>query len=118
MKVRLKIQIKSEDNYINFDTNGILNDKTNILTYSEDKKTKVKLFFDKDKLVRENDEFIMTFCFIENKITTISMYMKELNQQINMDINTLKIIKKDKFYKVIYTIEDSTKNEYILELEK
>lgn len=118
MKVSLKIQIKSEDNYINFNTKGILNDKTNILTYSEDKNTKVKLFFDKNELVRENDKFVMNFCFLENEISVMSMYMKELNQVISMNINTLEIIKKDNFYKVIYIVEDSTKNEYILELEK
>ena len=118
MKANLKIQIKSDDNYTNFNIKGILNDKSNILTYSEDKNTKVKLFFDKDELIRENDEFIMKFCFLENEITTMSIYMKRLNQEINMNINTLEITKKHNFYKVIYIIEDSTKNEYILELEK
>lgn len=118
MKVSLKIQIKSDDNCANFSIKGILNDKTNILTYSEDKNTKVKLFFDKDELIRENDEFIMKLCFLENEITTMSIYMKTLNQEINMNINTLEIIKKHNFYRVVYVIEDSTKNEYILELEK
>lgn len=118
MKVSLKVEIKSEDNYTKLNTNGILNEKLNILTYGEEKNTKVKLYLDKDELVRENAEFIMKLSFIKGKTTNINIYMKDIKQEINMQLKTLEIIKNSMFYKVIYIVEGSTENQYIVELKK
>ena len=118
MKVSLKVKVESADNCIKLNTKGILNEKTNILTYSEEKNTKVRLNFDKNELIRENEEIIMNLCFVPGKKTSAKIYMKEMHQEIFLELKTIEIVKKSSFYKVIYQIEGTHINEYSLELEK
>ena len=118
MKVNLNIKHKFANDCISFNTKGILDEKDNILIYSEEKNTKVKFFLSENILLRETDEMIMELNFINDKITTSKIYLKKLRQEMFLKIKTLKIICEDNIYKIVYQIENDSPIEYQVQLIK
>lgn len=93
-KVEIHSKLINRDGEFIFDGLGILKD--DYLTYI-DNGVSVKIKFDKEKIIiiRETSEYIITLEFRNEMVTKGNYYIKELNNNINIDINTRQLnIKK------------------------
>lgn len=79
-----------------------------IISYQEDSKTDVYLDINKNELIRENEQMLMKYIFDENRRTKGLINIKDINKELEVEIETLKLNKKDNYYYVEYKIEDNT----------
>ena len=84
-----------------------------IISYKESDNTCVYIDITKDELIRENDNLFMKYGFIENRRSYGSLHIKDLNKEVEIEIDTKKIIKENNKYYVEYKIDD---NEFVYEL--
>jgi hypothetical protein len=111
-KIKIKTLIKSNNEENEEITWATLIE--NVISYQE--KTGTFSYFDIDKyeLIRENDQVFMKCLFVENKKTNGIITVKDINQDLEIEINTKKIIKEDNKYHIEYQIEDDF---FIYEIE-
>ena len=84
-----------------------------IISYQEENKTDVYLDINKNELIRENEQILMKYIFDENRRSKGTINIKDINRNLEIDIETLLLNKKDNYYYVEYKIEE---NKFIYEL--
>lgn len=111
-KIKIKTKIISNDQKITENVIGSI--ESGIISYQENNNTYVYLDVKRDELIRENIEMNMKYIFDKQKITKAKIFIKGLNQELELDIKTLKIDKNENKYKVEYIIE---KDKFTYEIE-
>ncbi len=104
-KVNIRITIINDEENRQEEVRGILQDNT--LKYKENDGTTVIYDYLKNSLSRENDELKMTYYFENNKKKTGTIFIKDIEKKIEIDIETKKIIKNKNNIEIKYKIEDN-----------
>lgn len=108
---KIKVIITTEEEKIQENVVGsFIND---IISYQENNNTYVYLDINKNELIRENDQMLMKYVFNENRRSKGIINIKDINKDLELEIETKKLIKKDNYYYVEYKIEE---NKFIYEL--
>lgn len=105
-KLNIKAIIELTDEKLVEETSATI--EKGIITYQENNGTYVYLDINRHELVRENNDMLMKYVFIENEETKGKIFVKELNQEIELEIKTTKIEKEDDKYKVEYIVGNDT----------
>lgn len=111
-KIKVLVHIKNSEEEKTQETNAILQDNT--IKYKEDETSLVIYNYKENKLIRETNELRMTYQFEEGKTTTGNITLKDLNKEINIEIYTKKIIKKENNIEIEFEIE---KNLFLYRIE-
>ncbi len=111
-KVQILVHIKNNDQEENLELNAILQD--DVIKYKENETTTLSYNYEQSKLTRETDELRITYFFDENKNTIGTIYIKEMNREIKVNITTKKIIKEGNNIKIEFIIEN---NRFLYEIE-
>lgn len=104
-KIKIKAIITLTDQKITENVIGSI--ESGIISYQENNNTYVYLDTNKDELIRENNEITLKYIFDESKTTKGNIMVKELNQELALDIKTNKIEKENNRYKVEYEVENN-----------
>jgi len=116
-KVKIKVQLKTEEINDSYETAGIINRKTSTITYFEKNNTKVVFNYKNNTLTRSNNELNMEYTFDIENTTYGLIKVKELKQKLEIPIKTNKLSINDKNIKVEYIIENE-KYMYYLEVKE
>ena len=113
------LEVKIENNYEKqkYNVRGIINKKTNTLTYN-DGKSKNKYYYDENVLERENDKIKMNLMFKANEETNSMFYDKKKNIKIYLKISTTKIEIVNHNIYIEYTLEKENGFKYKIEVLK
>ena len=87
------------------------------LFYKEEDKTITTFNYEENILVRENDVMRLEYKFDLKEKTVNSIYIKELNSTVNVEITTKKIEKNENYIEIVYEIEETVFS-YKIEKEK
>ena len=101
-KVLVSCIIKQNEKIIKSEQLGILN-KGVLQFITSYQKTKYNLNFDKDELIRDNEQFKMVYSFDKKKESYY--YLKEINKKLIIPLEIKKIKKTSMSYLVEYVIE-------------
>ena len=93
-----------------------IDENVDILTYTENNTTLVTLDRKNHRLIRENNEMLMDFRFDKEIVTKSSLYLKSLNNTLDMYIKTNEIKIAPNMYYVDYEILDNDKIIYKVEI--
>ncbi len=110
-KVLLDITIKNSDDIINFESEGILDEKNNILIYDQDK-VKNTLYLNDDVLEREGRDSIIKLSFNEKNEEASSIFLKDTDIILKLEVSVLNVEKKQGNYRVYYIVENKERIEY------
>lgn len=111
-KIKIKSIIKTEEESVQESTTGsIIN---GVISYKERNNTYVYLDINNDELIRENDQMLMKYSFEKNRRTNGFITIKDMNQNLEIGIETIKLEKTEQKYYVEYKIEE---NNFIYEIE-
>ena len=105
-KLNIKAIITLPEEKLEENTTGFI--ESGIISYKENNNTYVYLDINRHELIRENDKLNMKYIFNEKEITKGNIFVKDLNQNIELDIKTNLIEKDIRKYKVEYMIEKET----------
>ena len=111
-KLNIKSKIILKDQVIEEEVLGSF--ESGVISYQEKNNTYVYIDINRNELIRENDELTMKYIFSENELTKGYIYIKELNQDLELDIKTKLIEKDSNKYKVEYIEEEET---FVYEIE-
>ena len=103
-KIKINVIIKNNNDNINFNTTAIL--RENKIEYIEDNNTITKFDFEKNQLIRNNNNIKMVYYFDNNNETEGLITLKDSNKTVTINITTNKIERKDHDIKIEYSIED------------
>lgn len=86
----------------------------NVITYFEQNKTKVSLTIKKDivKLIRENNEYIISIGFSKGKLTKSSIFLKEKGT-VYQEVKTKEVLIKPNKIEIKYEIENQNIEYYL-----
>lgn len=113
--VFIKAKIKTKDEELSFEGKGIFNENKNLIKY-QDNKAVLSIFLDEDIMLRETDDIILSYKFIENEKTNFEVFLKDLKQSGFVPMKTFNINKDKTTYEVIYQIEGNDfKHEFKVE---
>ena len=102
---KIKAIIVTEDEKIEEIVKGTFID--DIISYQETNNTNVYLDINKNELIRENKEILMKYIFIKNRRSKGTIFIKEMNKKLEVEIETDELIKKDNYYYIKYKIEEN-----------
>lgn len=89
---KIKISIKNEEQNDTYVTKAIINEET--IKYQEKDNTTALFLINENTLIRENKEIKMRYQFALNKKTKGTIYIRELNKEIEIPIKTI-VLKND-----------------------
>lgn len=110
-KIRIRVTIKNSETEDSYEVNAIIQD--NIIKYREADDTKVSFDYNKNKLIRENNQMKMLYYF-DNKEES-SILVKEYDRSIKLLINTISIKKEKNNLEVNYKIDEE---EFLYRIEE
>lgn len=111
-KIKVSVHIKNNEEEKVQKINAILQEDT--IKYKEDKTSLVTYNYKEDRLTRETNELRMIYEFEEGKKTTANIIIKNMNKELQLEIFTKKIIKKDNNIEIEFEIE---KNIFLYRIE-
>ena len=88
-KINIKVSISDNTNNDSYEIKSIIQDE--IIKYKEKDNTLVKYDLNKNILTRENDNLRMEYVFNKENETEGTIFIKELNNNIKILINTNKL---------------------------
>ena len=108
-KMKLKITMITQNQKIEYITIGNYDSEKKELSYQEKQEvvTDVKLNLEKHKLIRDNKDFTMTYQFDLNKKTINTIYLKELDKTVDIQIKTEKYYYDNNKIEIEYILIDS-----------
>lgn len=106
-KINIKVSILQDKNKNVFTTIGHYQEHNKILTYKEKDNTLVTYDYTKNILTRNNQDILMKYQFIKNKVTTGTILIKDFNKYVDLDIYTDKIIIDNQNIEIQYKTEDN-----------
>lgn len=113
MEKKAKITLKTVEEVIKYEISIEL--KNNKINYVENdpNNTNVLLDLDNKILIRDNKELYLEYDFSNNNGI---IYLKELKNNINVNLNTIKYEVSDKKIEIMYKIDENS-YEYFIEME-
>lgn len=105
----IKAKIKNKDEELFYEGKGILDDEKNLIQY-QDKKAVLTIFLNDDIMLRETEDSILSYKFIENNKTNFEVFLKNLKQTGYVPMQTFNINKSKESYYVTYRIEGNDFN--------
>lgn len=105
-KINIKTIITLKDEELLENVIGSI--ESSIISYQESNNTYVYLDINRDELIRENEELTMKYIFTKNQITKGNIFIKEFNQDLDLEIKTNLLEKENNKYKVEYCIGEDT----------
>lgn len=116
--INLNIKLISNDNKIDEKVIGKVIEEKKEIIYQEqnDLKTNVKFNYENNILIRENDNLLLEYNFIENEPTKGLITIKNLNQTLEIELKATKIKKEKKYIEIEYILENE-KYLYIVSME-
>lgn len=113
--VFIKAKIKNEDEELPFEGKGTFDEKKNLIQY-QDNKAVLTIFLDDNIMLRETEDTILSYKFVENEKTNFEVFLKDLKQTGFVPMKTFNIKKDNTTYEVIYQIEGNDfKHEFKVE---
>jgi hypothetical protein len=112
-KINIRTSISSVDDKSEAMTKAIIQDQ--IIKYKEDKDTTVLYDYESKTLSRENNQLRMKYIFDKENITVGNILIKDLNKELNVEIKTKKLERKDNDIEVRFIIEN---NEFLYQIEE
>jgi len=108
-KRKVKVTIISEETKQEYTTIGNYDEEKEILTYQEkqDIVTDVVLYLKENILIRNNKDLNMKYLFLLNKETTNTIYLKELDKNIDIKIKITKYNYDNNNLEIEYILIDS-----------
>lgn len=116
MVKKLKITLKTADNYIDNEISGIYDEDREVLKYFERDKTSVVLDLKNKTLIRNNNNIYLKYIFGLEKNTSNLLKVKGLNKELEIIIKTNKFNVTNNLIEIIYEIVDS-KEQFIYKIE-
>lgn len=116
-KVNLHIKLISNDNVLDEKTIGTVNNDSDELIYFEKSTTKVKFNYQKNTLIRENNDLRLEFAFKKNSTTTGIINIKELQKNLEVDIKTIDIKQTKNSLEIKYLLE-AEEYLYVISMEE
>ncbi len=114
-KINIKITLKTKEQTIENKYKAIFHPETNIIIYQEEDKTKTQFDLRNLRLRRENENLWMEYFFKEQEKTRGTIKVKKLKQDLQVNIQTKKIMQQNKNIEIEYQLEDE-KYKYKLEV--
>lgn len=111
-KESIKVTIKNSENNSSFETNAIIQE--NIIKYKEDNNTIVKFNYDTNELTRENSELRMNYLFSNENPTTGTIFIKDLNKELELEIKTKRVQIKNSDIEIEFLVEE---NDFLYKIE-
>lgn len=113
--VFIKAKIKNKDEELPFEGKGTYDEDKNLIQYQDDKAI-LSIFLDDDIMLRETEDTILSYKFIENEKTKFEVFLKDLKQTGYVPMQTFNIKKDRESYDVIYRIDGNDfKHEFKVE---
>ena len=108
-KVKIKMTLKTSQEMIEKELLALWKEEEQRIIYQEDEILKTKVIYDykRNILIRENDQIHMNYIFELGKETTGKIKVKELQQEVNVQIKTNKLQKKHKNITIEFFVEKS-----------
>ncbi len=104
-KINILVTIKNDLTDSAYTTTAIKQDS--LLKYKEKDNTLVIYDYDKNSLVRENNELRMDYVFDMNKKTDGIITIKEFNKKLSVPIITNKLERKNNNIEIEFKVEDN-----------
>ncbi|MBO5414292.1 MAG: hypothetical protein J6A17_01560 [Bacilli bacterium] len=113
MEKKAKITLKNEEEVIKYEL--LIEFKNNKISYIENdsNNTSVLLDLNNKLLIRDNKELYLEYDFLNNKGV---VYLKELRNNMNINLNTIKYEITDNKIEIMYKIDENS-YEYFIEME-
>ncbi len=102
-KFSINVTIKNEEEDNTISTKAILQDS--LLKYKENQETVVIYNYDKNSLVRGNNDLRMDYLFDVDRNTEGCIFIKEIGQKIKVKIKTKKLIRKNNNIEIHFVVE-------------
>lgn len=108
-KRKMHITLRTNDVNEEYNLLGEYDEEHKVLSYQEKKElvTIVKIDLLKKCLSRENKDYSLHYHFQENKVTSNSFHLKEINQNMIIKIKTEKFLVTKNKIEIQYTLLDS-----------
>lgn len=112
-----KITIKNNEEITYYEVNASYDKEKNYIYYVEKDALKTVAIFNykENILKRDNEKMYLELNFVNNKKTTNTMLLKELNQTSYIELFTNKIIKNKENIEIEYNLFDE---KYLYKIEK
>ena len=107
------ITIKSQEENSSYKIKSIIEE--DVIKYKEKNNTLVRFDYNKNTLVRENDEMRMDYIFRRNEKTEGTIKVKELSKTITIPIETKKLKRKNYNIEIAFKVAD---NEFLYKIEE
>ena len=105
-KLDVLISVKSNDSNLEYKTTAILTEE--IIKYKSEDNTTEMFDYTNNKLTRENSELRMDYVFDLNKETKGTIFVKDLNRNLDVNIKTNKIERNKNDIEIEFVVEDNT----------
>ena len=105
-KLDVLISVKSNDSNQEYKTTAILTEE--IIKYKSEDNTTEMFDYTNNKLTRENSELRMDYVFDLNKETKGTIFVKDLNRNLDVNIKTNKIERNKNDIEIEFVVEDNT----------
>lgn len=113
MEKKAKITLKNEEEVIKYEL--LIEFKNNKISYIENDSNNTNVLLDLNNrlLIRDNKELYLEYDFLNNKGV---VYLKELRNNMNINLNTIKYEITDNKIEIMYKIDENS-YEYFIEME-
>ena len=105
-KLDVLISVKSNDSNQEYKTTAILTEE--IIKYKSEDNTTEMFDYTNNNLTRENSELRMDYVFDLNKETKGTIFVKDLNRNLDVNIKTNKIERNKNDIEIEFVVEDNT----------
>ena len=113
--VYIKEKIKNKDEELPFEGKGTIDEKKNLIQY-QDNKAVLTILLDDNIMLRETEDTILSYKFVENEKNNFEVFLKDLKQTGFVPMQTFNINKDNTTYEVIYQIDGNDfKHEFKVE---
>ena len=105
-KLDVLISVKSNDSNLEYKTTAILTE--DIIKYKSEDNTTEMFDYTNNRLTRENSELRMNYIFDLNKETKGTVFVKDLNRELEVNVKTNKIERNKNDIEIEFVVEDNT----------
>ena len=105
-KLDVLIRVENTNSNIEYKTTAILTE--DVIKYKSEDNTTEMFDYTNNKLIRENSELRMNYIFDLNKETKGTVFVKDLNRELEVNIKTNKIERNKNDIEIEFVVEDNT----------
>ena len=105
-KLDVLIRVENTNSNLEYKTTAILTE--DVIKYKSEDNTTEMFDYKNNKLIRENSELRMNYIFDLNKETKGTVFVKDLNRELEVNIKTNKIERNKNDIEIEFVVEDNT----------